>query len=203
MNAPKANTQHPSRRGIGSQGLDQPVKPSTDLLEPSGTRAGTDAPSETTSGVRARAADTPSKLSDVAQQAGEHAKQTASSLANEANKKAVAFFNQQVASGADLVSHVADSAKYAADNLEDQAPKLAELVRGAAQRVEDFSNEVRSKTVDELLRNASEVTRRQPALVFGCASLAGFFIFRLLKAKPDTGSQEYGAPSRGDHYDAA
>ena len=47
MNTPKANTQNPSRRGIGSQGLDQPVKPSTDLSEPSGTRAGTDAPSET------------------------------------------------------------------------------------------------------------------------------------------------------------
>ena len=203
MNTPTANTQNPSRRGIGFQGLDQPVKSSTDLSEPSGMRATADAPTEATSGVRARAAETTSKLSDVAQQAGEQAKQTASSLANEANQKAMGFLNQQVVSGADLVSHMADSAKCAADNLQDKAPQLAELVLNAAGRVEEFSNQVRSKTVDELLRNASEVTRRQPALVFGCASLAGFFLFRLLKAKPDRSPQQYRATSRVDHYHAS
>jgi ElaB/YqjD/DUF883 family membrane-anchored ribosome-binding protein len=203
MNTPKANTHNPSRRGSGLQGLERPVKPSSDLSETSGMRARADIPSEATSEVRQRAAEATSKLSDVAQQAGEQAKQTASSLANEANQKAMGFLNQQVVSGADLVSHVADSAKCAADNLEDKAPQLAELVRDAAGRVEEFSHEVRSKTVDELLRNASEVTRRQPALVFGCASLAGFFLFRLLKAKPDTSSREPSAPSRLDEYHAA
>lgn len=203
MNTPKANTQNPSRRGTGLQGLERPVKAAADLAEPSGTRATTDAPSEGTSGVRGRAGETTSKLSDVGQQASEQAMRTASSLANEVNQRAMGFLNQQVASGADLVSHAADLAKCAADNLEDKAPQLAELVRDAAQRVEEFSHEVRGKSVDQLLRNASEVTRRRPALVFGCASLAGFFLFRLLKARPVAGSQEYSAASRMDDYHAA
>lgn len=203
MNTPNINTQNSSRRGTGTQGQDRQVKPLGDRSDPSTLRAATDAFPETTPGVRAEAAQTASKLSNAAQQAGQQARETASSLANEANQKAMGFLNQQVASGADLVSHVADSAKCAADNLEGKAPQLAELVRGAAERVEGFSNEVRGKSVDELMRNASDLTRRQPALVFGFASLAGFCLFRLLKAKPDMASQPYGERSRVDEYHAA
>jgi hypothetical protein len=47
-------------------------------------------------------------------------------------------------------------------------------VRGAADRVEEFSRAIRGQSVDELMRTASDFTRRQPALVFGLASLAGF-----------------------------
>jgi hypothetical protein len=144
----------------------------------------TDGLSGKASDMRAKAGEAVAKLADVAQQAGSQAKQTASSLAADANQKAKGFLNQRVTSGADLAGHVADSAKCAADNLGQKAPQLAELVRGAADRVEEFSQDLRGKSVDELLRNASDFTRRQPALVFGLASLAGFFLFRVLKANP-------------------
>jgi hypothetical protein len=77
----------------------------------------------------------------------------------------------QLLSRADPTGHVADSAKCAADNLGENAPQLAGLVRGAADKVEEFSRGIRGKSVDELLRNTSDFTRRQPALVFGLASL--------------------------------
>ena len=41
---------------------------------------------------------------------------------------------------------------------------------------------------EELMRTASDFTRRQPALVFGLASLAGFVLLRVLKSNPDAGS---------------
>jgi ElaB/YqjD/DUF883 family membrane-anchored ribosome-binding protein len=141
--------------------------------------------------VRAKAGDAVSKLTEAAQQAGSQAMQAASSLASEANQKAKGLLNQQVSAGADLVDHVAESAKCAADNLSQSAPQLAELVRGAADKVEEFSRDLRGRSVDELVRNASEFTRRQPALVFGLASLAGFFLLRVLKANPATGSQPF------------
>jgi hypothetical protein len=134
--------------------------------------------------MRAKAGEAVAKLADVAQQAGTQAKETASSLAADANQKAKSFLNARVVGGADLAGHVADSVKCAADNLGDKAPQLAELVRGAADKVEEFSQGIRGKSVDELLRNASDFTRRQPALVFGLASIAGFFLFRVLKADP-------------------
>jgi ElaB/YqjD/DUF883 family membrane-anchored ribosome-binding protein len=143
--------------------------------------------------VRAKAGEAVSKLADVAQQAGSQAKQTASSLASDANQKAKGFLNQQVAAGADLVHHVADSARCAADNLDQEAPQVAELVRGAAKKVEEFSRDLRIQTVDDLVRTASDFTRRQPAVVFGLASLAGFLLFRVLKSNPPTGTgQDYG-----------
>jgi hypothetical protein len=144
--------------------------------------------------MRAKAGEAVAKLADVAQQAGTQAKETASSLAADANQKAKSFLNARVAGGADLAGQVADSVKCAADSLGDKAPQLAELVRGAADKVEEFSQGIRGKSVDELLRNASDFTRRQPALVFGLASIAGFFLFRVLKADP-AGSHD----ERGQH----
>ena len=141
-------------------------------------------------GVRAKAGEAVSKLADVAQQAGSQAKQAASSLASDANQRAKGFLNQQVASGADLVGHVADSVRSAADNLDHSAPQIANLVRGAAERVEEFSDDMRGKSVDELMRTASDFTRRQPALVFGLASLAGFVLLRVLKSNSPDNSRD-------------
>ena len=50
-----------------------------------------------------------SKIADAAQQAGDQAKQTASSLASEATRKTKGYLNQQVSAGADLAGHVADA----------------------------------------------------------------------------------------------
>jgi hypothetical protein len=139
-----------------------------------------------TAALRTKANEAAGRAADMAQQAGEQARKTASTLAADANERTKSFLNQRVSTGADLAGHVAESARCAAANLDPQAPQLAEFVRGAAGRVDEFSERMRGKTVDELLRDASDFTRRQPALVFGLASLAGFFLFRVLKANPET-----------------
>ena len=151
--------------------------------------------------LRGKAGEAVSKLADVAQQAGSQAKQTAFSLASDANQKAKGFLNQRVESGADLAGHVADSARCAADNLDQNAPQLADLVRGAAKRVEEFSRDLRGQTVEDLVRTASNFTRRQPAVVFGFASLAGFLLFRVLKSNPPRSSED--GYLQGDDYRSA
>jgi hypothetical protein len=59
---------------------------------------------------------------------------------------------------------------------------------------------LRDQSVDELVRAASDYTRRQPAVVFGLAALAGFFALRTFKSA--TSNQ---APTRhqfqGQTYD--
>jgi hypothetical protein len=59
--------------------------------------------------------------------------------------------------------------------------------------VEEFSDDMRGKSVDELMRTASDFTRRQPALVFGLASLAGFVLLRVLKSSSPDNSRDQGA----------
>jgi ElaB/YqjD/DUF883 family membrane-anchored ribosome-binding protein len=138
--------------------------------------------------LRAKAGDAVSKINDVAQAAGERAKETATSLASDANERAKGALNGQIAAGAEWMGYVAEATKAAADSLDRNAPKLSGLVRETAQKVERFSRDVKDQSVEELYQSASDFTRRQPALVFGSAALFGFFLFRLLKTEPRSAS---------------
>jgi hypothetical protein len=153
--------------------------------------------------LRAKAGEAASKVTDAARQATDQAKQAAASLASDATKQAKGFLNMQVTAGADMVDHVAESARAAAESLDQNAPQLAGLMRNAADRVEEFSEGLRDQTVDELLRTASDFTRKQPALVFGLASLAGFLAFRVLKSSTPRPSweQEWEHDSRTGRFE--
>jgi hypothetical protein len=132
--------------------------------------------------MRAKAGEAASQVADAARQASGQAKQAAASFASDATKQAKGFLNMQVGAGADLVDHVAESARAAADSLDQKAPQLAGLVRNVADRAEGFSEDLHEQTVEGLIRMASDFSRKQPALVFGLASLAGFLAFRVLKS---------------------
>jgi len=162
----------------------------------SGSSSQSHAPEPALQGMREKAVDAVS----IAQQAGSQAKQTASSMAAEATQGAKGFLNSQVAAGADLAGHVADSVRSAADKLEQNAPQLAGLVRGAAEGVEGFSRDMRDQSVEDLWRTASEFSRKQPAVVFGLASLAGFLLFRVLKAGSSDGERSGRQYPRGQNY---
>jgi hypothetical protein len=90
-----------------------------------------------------------------------------------------------------MVNHVVESARAAAERLDQNAPQLAGLVRNAADRAEEFSQDLRDQSVGDLIRMASDFTRKQPALVFGLASLAGFLAFRVLKSRPPESAMEH------------
>src|SRR3984893_19562750 len=70
-------------------------------------------PAEKT-GLSAQAEAALSKVSETAQQAGNHVKEAATSLATEAGEKAKGFIDQQVASGADFLGYIGRSARVAA-----------------------------------------------------------------------------------------
>ena len=96
------------------------------------------------------------------------------------------MLDRQIGNGASVAGHFASSAKLAADDLDRNSPLLAGMVRSLASKVEDYADEFQDQTVDHLTRTASDFTRKQPALVFGLAALAGFFIFRTMKSAPGT-----------------
>jgi ElaB/YqjD/DUF883 family membrane-anchored ribosome-binding protein len=89
---------------------------------------------------------------------------------------------EQVGVGADLIGHVAASAKVAAESLEPHAPQLASLVRGASERADEFSREIRGQTIEQIARRTSDFARARPAVMFGAAATCGFFLYRLFKA---------------------
>jgi hypothetical protein len=89
--------------------------------------------------------------------------------------------DQQVVRGARTITTVAKSARLAADELETAAPQIAGLVRGVAERVEEYSRTLETQSAADIYESASDFTRRQPAVVFGLAALAGFFALRTIK----------------------
>jgi hypothetical protein len=151
-----------------------------------------------TQNISGQANQAMAKLTEAAQQAGSQAREAVTSLSSQATSTVKDALNEQVNAGADAASHVADSVRRAADNLDENLPQLAGLARGAAAKIEALSAEARNKSVDELFQNASDFARRQPALVFGAAAVFGFALFRVLKSGASNESQ---GRSQGSSFD--
>jgi ABC-type transporter Mla subunit MlaD len=151
---------------------------------------------------RKQGSDTVSQVSDAAQSATRTAKKAASEAASTVTYQVKELLDGQLASGVEMVGHLGSSVQRAADDLDRNAPQLAGLVRGVADRIEGYADDMRDQSVDELFRSASNFTRRQPALVFGLAALAGFFAFRTIKSTPlpTQPVRRPSAPSTGEYH---
>ena len=129
------------------------------------------------SGARER-----STTSKVANSAFEKAQQAGSEAASTITNQVKALLDEKVSDGADIVGHLASSVQCAAEDLDQNSPQLAGLVRGVADRLDHYAIDLRDQSIDQLVRAASNYTRRQPAVVFGLAALAGFFALRTIKS---------------------
>ncbi len=135
-----------------------------------------------TDAIKDAASEALAKASDMARETGAKAKQAASNTAASLNEQVREMLDKQIGNGWGFAGEVANSFKFAADDLDQKSPVAAGLVRNFADKVGDYAEEFQDQTVEQVIRSASEFTRRQPALVFGLAAMAGFFIFRTLKA---------------------
>jgi hypothetical protein len=160
------------------------------------------APSGTHEGVSDRAAKAAKEglanASSFAGQAADKARQVATETAANITDEVKGLLNRQVGGGADILGSVARSARLAAADMDRDAPEIAGLVRTFASRVDGYSQNLRGQSVDQLWRNAADFTRRQPAVVFGLAALAGFFALRLVKSSPSVSAPPI-APSQPYH----
>jgi len=129
-------------------------------------------------GGRGRTSTAGSRPGIEAGQNRPRATQSASTLTSQVQ----GVMDQQVVKGAKVVSNVANSVRRAANDLETDTPQLAGLVRGMADRLQDYSRNLEQQSVTDIYRGASDFTRQQPAIVFSLAALAGFFALRTLKS---------------------
>lgn len=139
---------------------------------------------DTTGKVKEAANDMLDRAAETARDAANKARSTATDAKAQISDQVKELLNRQVGSGAELAGEFANSMRVAADELDGSSPTLAGLVRGIGDKVDDYATGLQDKTVDELLETASDFTRRQPALVFGLAALAGFIVFRTVKSMP-------------------
>jgi hypothetical protein len=161
------------------------------------------APGERTksSKIRDAAGEAFSKASDTARDAGEKAKRAAADAASTMSDQVMGLLNDQLGVGAESANRFAASLRVAADDLEHENPMLAGLVRGFAHNVDHYADRLEDQTVEQLAKSASVLTRRQPALMFGLAALAGFFAFRTFKSA--SASSVASPPIQPTHYHPA
>ena len=149
---------------------------SFDASDPTATQG-----SHRTGSSHTTAGDAFSKASDMARDAGARAKRAASETASSVSDSVMGLLNEQLGTGAASAGRLADAMRVAANDLSRESPLLAGVVRTFAGNVDGYAGRLENQTVEQLTKTASDYTRRQPALVFGLAAVAGFFAFRTFK----------------------
>jgi hypothetical protein len=125
------------------------------------------------------------RASDKEREAGEKAKRAAAEAATTMSDHVRGLLNDQIGLGAQSANRFARSMRLAASDLDQENPMIAGLVRGFAHNVDRYADRLEHQTVEQLTKSASDLARRQPALMFGLAALAGFFAFRTFKSASD------------------
>jgi hypothetical protein len=138
--------------------------------------------------VKQVAGDALDRAADVGRTAASQARRLAADSASTMKDQVKELLDRQLSSGVGVAGHLAGSIRLAADDLEQESPLVAGLVRSLGDSVDDYAKEFQDQTVEQVLQTAASFTRRRPALVFGLSALAGFFVYRAVKSRSDAPS---------------
>jgi hypothetical protein len=141
--------------------------------------------------LRAATSQAASKAGDAASQAKQAASDAASNLSGQAKE----LLDRQIVSGSKMAGQFAKSARAAAAEMDTESPAVASLMRGIAGSVDSYASTLQDQNVDQLVKTVSNYTRRNPAMVFGLAALAGFFVLRSARSTGVPASP----PTQPDH----
>jgi hypothetical protein len=129
------------------------------------------------------------KASDLASSSSETMKEQASDFADaakDAGAQAANRFKEMIETqkhaGARYVGGIAEAMRRAAREFEHDLPIAGTVLRKGASQVEAVSGSVKHGDFDDVLKEAQDFARRQPAAFLGMTVLAGFGIVRFLKS---------------------
>jgi hypothetical protein len=89
---------------------------------------------------------------------------------------------QQKTRGVEAMRAFAAAVDTAAQELEQQSPEVARYVHVAAESLRNLSGSIEGRSLNELMRSASDLARSRPSLYFAGAVAAGFALSRFLKS---------------------
>ena len=116
----------------------------------------------------------------------EQTKQAAADAAADAKQQARSFAEERKDEAADRVDGVANALRNAAGSLDDQdQTAMAGYARQAASGLEQVSNAISNRSLDDLVETVEDFARRQPVAFLGGAALAGFVMARFAKSSAE------------------
>lgn len=124
-------------------------------------------------------------------------REEATKLRGQATDRARSAAEQGKTRATETIDGLARAVHEAAGNLEQQvSPQVAQYAHRAADALDNLSDSLRNKSVDELVDDARSFARRSPAVAIGAAVAVGFALARFLKA---TQSPAAGSYRRSDY----
>ena len=124
------------------------------------------------------------KATELGSEAADRGRAAAADGARAAKSEVKGLLDRQMGAAASVVGDVARSFHVAADDLGQSTPFAGDLLHGVADRMAGYAEDLEGQKIDDVLRAATDFTRRQPAVVFGLAALAGMLLFRTVKHTP-------------------
>src|SRR5689334_22913964 len=176
-------TERPGSTGQNFEGANRMVRGATDQ-------------------VLSAARDLKDKASDFASSSSDTMKEKASDFADaakDAGAHAADRFKEMLDSqkdaGARYVGGIAEAMRRAAREFDRDLPIAGTALRKGASQVDSVSGSVKQGDFNDLLSEAQDFARRQPAVFLGMTVLAGFGIVRFLKS-----SSRSSSPGEPDRY---
>jgi hypothetical protein len=84
--------------------------------------------------------------------------------------------------GAERIKGLGRAVHGAADEIGKEIPAAADYVHTAASSLESAADELRNRSIEDLIGTFTRFARQQPAAAFAGAVLAGFVLSRFLKS---------------------
>lgn len=127
-----------------------------------------------------------------AQRVGEEAQRQAKEVTSDLQAQAQKMVSEQKEMARNGLMDMVSAIRTAADDLEGhQQGQFANVARGLASGLEDFSQSIGRRNFQDMLSDAQRFARDHPAAFFGGAVLAGLAVARFAKS-----SSEHRYPSR-------
>lgn len=163
---------------------DRPAQPAAQTRSsppPKGQRGSTELETD------ARAAKEPAdQVVEGAKQKANELKEQTKQAAADAKQHARSFAEEQKDEAADRVDGVADALRNAAGSLDDQDQTvMAGYARQAASGLDQVSNAISNRRLDDLVETVEDFAKRQPVAFLGGAALAGFVMARFAKSSAE------------------
>lgn len=119
-------------------------------------------------------------------------------IVDRVRERATAQLSSQKDKATDGLGTVAQAVRQTTQNLrEQQHDTVAQYVERAADQIERFSERLKNKDVNELLDDAQQLARRQPAVFIGGAFALGLVGARFLKSSSPHAHHDLGSYDRG------
>jgi len=135
------------------------------------------------------------------QKSPREAQERSGGIVNRVKESAAAQLTTQKNRGTDALGQVANAVRSSTQRLRDERhDTLAGYIDKAADQIDNWSQRLKDKDINELMSDVQRVARRQPAVFIGSAFALGLVGARFFKSSRQQNSYGYGNESRRSQY---